>query len=306
MRTTRRRTLRALGIPVLLAGVITAGAPGWIPVKIRPGDTLSELAGKYRTSVAVLVALNRLPGNGNLIYAGQWLRMPRPPAPATRPVRSRYVDGTYVVRGGDNLTALAQRFHTTTGWITHRNRLSSTGLILIGQHLVVPVPRVSAAPAAPFGRTYPSAVYAAAARDRRVMARRATPSKRTVRTLVVRTAHRYGLDPNLALAVAYQESGFQQHVVSVADAIGAMQVLPSTGAYVSRYVTGRRLDLFDARDNVTAGVALLRQLTRAAPLDQAIAGYYQGLGSVRRHGMYADTKVYVRSILALRASFARG
>ena len=49
-------------------------------------------------------------------------------------------------------------------------------------------------------------------------------------------------------------------------------------------------------------MVILRSLTRSAKnLDQAIAGYYQGLYSVQHHGMYADTKVYVASIKAHRA-----
>jgi soluble lytic murein transglycosylase-like protein len=108
------------------------------------------------------------------------------------------------------------------------------------------------------------------------------------------------VDPALALAVAQQESGFRQDVVSWADAIGVMQVLPSTGRWVSRAVVGRPLDLLRTRDNIIAGVSLLRVLTNAAPLPQAVAGYYQGLASVRRNGMYADTRAYVRNVLALR------
>src|SRR3712207_990545 len=120
--------------------------------------------------------------------------------------------------------------------------------------------------------------------------------------MIVDTARDLGVDPSIPLAVAHQESGFQQRVVSPADAIGVMQVIPSTGDWMSQ-LAGRRLDLLDTRDNVYAGVLLLRWLTRAAPLDQAIAGYYQGLGSVRRNGMYADTKPYVANILSLRRMY---
>jgi soluble lytic murein transglycosylase-like protein len=90
--------------------------------------------------------------------------------------------------------------------------------------------------------------------------------------------------------------------VSVANAIGTMQIIPSTGAWVSG-VIGRRLDLLDPSDNVTAGVMVLRILTREAGERNAVAGYYQGLRSVRQHGMFADTKQYVRSVLALRRQF---
>jgi hypothetical protein len=53
---------------------------------------------------------------------------------------------------------------------------------------------------------------------------------------------------------------------------------------------------------VTAGVVILKALLRSASsTDQAIAGYYQGLASVRSRGMFADTKAYVRSVRALHA-----
>ncbi len=296
--------LRRLGVPLLLGAVISAGAPAWTTIRINRGDTVSGIALRYNTTVEQLVALNRLPGNGNLIYAGQTLRVPvpaPPPGPAMR-------EATYVVRPGDTLIGIARRYHNDPTWIARRNSLRSSRMVLIGQRLVVlvPAPKPEAKPVTPVKRSYPPAVLAAAARDRATLAHRAVPAKATVRALVVATAKRYGVDVNLALAVGYQESGFQQGVVSPADAIGAMQVLPSTGRYVSDYVVHRRLDLFDARDNVTAGVALLDQLLQAAPVDQAVAGYYQGLGSVRSRGMYADTKVYVASVLRLRASFAAG
>jgi soluble lytic murein transglycosylase-like protein len=118
---------------------------------------------------------------------------------------------------------------------------------------------------------------------------------------VVATARRHGVDPRLALAVAWQESGWDQRQVSVANAIGVMQVIPSSGQWASDMV-GRRLDLLSTRDNITAGVVILRSLTRSAPtLDQAIAGYYQGLGSVQQNGMYADTKAYTASVKAVLA-----
>ncbi len=298
-----RKLLRGLGVPLLLGAVISAGAPGWTTIRISRGDTLTEIAARHRTTVAALVALNKLPGNGNLIYAGATLRVPAP-APASAPARQPTVrEGAYIVRPGDTLIGIARRYHNPPSWISRRNHLRASGMVLIGQRLVVMVPVPKPKPATPVKRTYPPAVTAAAARDRAILTHRAAPSKAAVRALVVSTAKRYGVDPRLALALAYQESGFQQHVVSPADAIGAMQVLPSTGRHVSRYVVHRQLDLFDARDNVTAGVALLAQLLHAAPLDQAIAGYYQGLGSVRSRGMYADTKAYVANVLRLRGSF---
>ena len=56
---------------------------------------------------------------------------------------------------------------------------------------------------------------------------------------------------------------------------------------------------------VVAGVLLLRSLlnsTGGSP-SLAAAGYYQGLPSVLRHGLYNDTQQYVNSVMALRHRF---
>ena len=50
---------------------------------------------------------------------------------------------------------------------------------------------------------------------------------------------------------------------------------------------------------MTAGVVIVRALQSSADsLDEAIAGYYQGLRSVRTKGMFADTKKYVAAVHA--------
>ncbi len=78
--------------------------------------------------------------------------------------------------------------------------------------------------------------------------------------------------------------------MSPANAIGTMQVIPSSGEWASDLV-GRKLNLLDPYDNATAGVAIIRQLVRtSSDLDYAIAGYYQGQYSVSQYGMYEDTK----------------
>lgn len=112
-----------------------------------------------------------------------------------------------------------------------------------------------------------------------------------------------GVDPRLALAFAHQESGFNHRSVSPANAIGAMQVIPSSGQWASDLV-GSKLNLLDPYDNATAGIAIIRSLVRTSKtLDVAIASYYQGQYSVTQHGMYADTLGYVRSVKANMAMF---
>jgi LysM repeat protein len=307
--------VRFLGVPLLLAAVVTASAPGFATYQIKRGDTLTEIARRYHLSVAQLVAANDLPGNGNLIYAGDTLRVPGQARPAaqrtgggTRPGRTRLV--AHRVGLGDTLSGIAARYRVSQHAIARANGLHGDR-ILLGSTLRVPV-RASAArkpratPENSFaGRIYPKAVLRAAARNRAVLAGRSLPSRKAVRRMIVRTARAYGVDPELALAVAWQESGWRQRHVSVANAIGVMQVVPSTGRWVSS-VVGRDLNLLDTRDNIVAGVALLKVLTSAAPVDRAVAGYYQGLRSVQRNGMFPDTKQYVRSVLALQKRFEQG
>jgi hypothetical protein len=61
-------------------------------------------------------------------------------------------------------------------------------------------------------------------------------------------------------------------------------------------------------DNVRGGVLLLRSLLNSTGGDPALAaaGYYQGLPSVRLHGVYPSTQQYINSVLALRQRFGGG
>jgi soluble lytic murein transglycosylase-like protein len=154
------------------------------------------------------------------------------------------------------------------------------------------------------GRTYPDATVQAATANRDALAARSVPSREQMQQIIADTARQWGVDPALALAVGFQESGFNMRAVSPANAIGAMQVIPSSGQWASD-LSGRKIDLLDPYDNATAGVVILRQLIRSEPddLGKAIAGYYQGLASVRRNGMFDDTRRYVANVQTLMARF---
>jgi soluble lytic murein transglycosylase-like protein len=203
------------------------------------------------------------------------------------------------VRSGDTLIGLAERFHTTPKALAARNRLRST-MLLIGQRLSYGVTVRAAAPHADVSST----VLRSAARHRQALSTRAMPSRAAVKQMIRSAARRHGVPTSLALALAWQESGFQQRVVSPADAIGVMQVLPSTARSLGR-MHGRTFDLLKASENIEAGVVLLSDLlaaTGSAP--KAMAGYYQGLGSVNRIGLLEETKRYIRNIQVLQRSFA--
>jgi soluble lytic murein transglycosylase-like protein len=116
----------------------------------------------------------------------------------------------------------------------------------------------------------------------------------------------HGVSPSLAAAIAWQESGFNNSMVSGANARGVMQVMPGTWDYVQQNLAGeQQLDPNSATDNIHAGVLYLKRLITDAGGDEsaAIAGYYQGLASVRERGMYDDTQQYVDNVQALRPRF---
>ena len=111
---------------------------------------------------------------------------------------------------------------------------------------------------------------------------------------------------SLAAAIGWQESGFNNAMVSSANARGVMQVMPGTWDWVQANLSrNRRLDPGSATDNVRAGSLYLGQLLRETRGDPALAaaGYYQGLASVRRIGMLPETRRYVANVLALRSRF---
>lgn len=218
----------------------------------------------------------------------------------------------HVVRSGETLSVLAKTYGTSVSAIVERNNLRSASLIYVGQQLAIPGGTGGASSSAGtgqlvgdtfLGRTYARDVVSAANTNKATLLSMDVPSRAQMRTMVRDTAVRMGVDPSLALAIAQQESGFDARAVSPANAVGTMQVIPSSGDWASDLV-GRRLNLLDPQDNVTAGVAILRQLVRTADsFDQAVAGYYQGLAGVRRNGMYADTRNYVAGIKNLMRQF---
>jgi LysM repeat protein len=312
---SRRRTLlrlaRNIGVPLLVAGLVTAGSPGWGLYTIKRGDTLSDIAARYGTTVSKLVKVNRLPGNGNLIYAGSSLKVPG--AKGSGGSGSSSGSRSHLVVRGDTLSGIALRYGVSESRLAKANKIPSSNIVMLGATLRIPGGGSSRSSASSSsranssntfaGRTYSRGVVNAASRNRSALARRGVPSRDGMRSIIAAKARANGVDPALALAVSYQESGWNQRAVSVANAVGAMQVIPTTTDWISG-VVGRRLNPLNPHDNATTGVVLLKILKQSASSErQAVAGYYQGLRSVRERGMYPDTKRYVANVMALKARF---
>lgn len=197
--------------------------------------------------------------------------------PPTQPGRTLV---HYRVRPGDTATAIATRFHAWTAELLRVNHRGPGAVWRVGERVLVPVVTARARP----GRT-------SSTQDQTSRA-----SKSAVRAEVARTARAHGMGAEVALAIAWQESGWKQHVRSPVGAIGTMQVMPGNRVWLSTLV-GRPLRLSRLHDNVTAGVVLFRTLRSRHGLHRSIAAYYQGIGSLREHGRYPSTKAYVRNVV---------
>jgi soluble lytic murein transglycosylase-like protein len=118
----------------------------------------------------------------------------------------------------------------------------------------------------------------------------------SIQQQIIDTANSYGVDPNLALAVAQQESGFRQNAVSSAGAIGVFQLMPSTAA-------GLGVNPYDITGNINGGIAYLKQQLDSfgGNPQLALAAYNAGPGAVQQYGgvpPYAETQDYVNSVMA--------
>lgn len=276
-------------------------APAGGSYTVRPGDTLGAIAVARGTTVGALRDANGLSADG-FIRAGQVLTLPGGTGTGAGPTTSTG-SATYTVRAGDTLSHIAQTTGVSVDDLVSLNGLDDTGFILEGQSLQLGG-RPTAATRAPAPQaTQAPTVSEAVETNRATLQASAQPSRDEMREIIRSTAVKLGVDPSLALAIGYQESGFNMKVVSGANAIGAMQVIPSSGEWASDLL-GRPIDLFDARDNARAGVAILRTLVANNPPDVAIASYYQGQASVRSRGMYDDTRRYVANVQTLQARFS--
>jgi LysM repeat protein len=310
--------------PAGAPGAPAADAPGGSVYTVKAGDTLGAIAERHGVGLSKVLGWNGL-NMGSIIYPGQQIKIgsggaaPAAPAPAApaAPASAPASSGSYTIRAGDTLSGIAARNGVRLSDVLSANQLTMSTIIYPGQKLVIPGAGTSIVPASSqpsatvtplvpstfLGFTYPAAVVSSANANKGLLNASPVPSREQMKSIVADTARRMGVDPSLALAFALQESGFDQRAVSPANAIGTMQVIPSSGQWASDLV-GRQLNLLDPYDNVTAGVAIIRQLTLSSTdLDTAIAGYYQGQYSVSQYGMYEDTKSYVASIKAHRATF---
>ena len=286
---------------------------------VKAGDTLSGIAARHGVSLSTLLQANGL-STSSIIFPGQRLKLSGSASASNSGSSSSSNNSssgpatasTYTVKAGDTLSGIASRNGISLSALLRANGLNSTSIIYPGQTLKLSgSSSVSTASSGDNEQligntflhyTYPDHVVANANANKRALLNAPMPSRNQVRQMVRDTATSMGVDPRLALAHAQIESAFDPTAVSPANAIGTMQVIPSSGEWASQLV-GRKLNLLDPQDNITAGVAIIRHLQSRNPGDIGIAGYYQGEAGVRNNGMYSDTKDYVAKVNAAKNRF---
>ena len=276
-----RHRLRTNAAPryasLLVIGAFALAALADVSHTVSPGETLTSIAHKYGTTSKAIATANHI-ANPDLVFIGEALRIPGAvvPLPAGPPAAAptagaRNVVTTHVVGPGENLTTIAGHYGVSLQTLTSMNGITNPNLVRVGQTLKVPV-----------------------------------PAPTTVQALLEFYSHKDKMDPALIKALAWQESGWQQSVISPVGAVGVMQMMPYTTAFTSNTLLMKPVDASRVSANIEAGVAFFAYLLKEAGGNEqlAVAGYYQGLKSVRTRGMYDDTKRYVANIEALKQRFA--
>lgn len=206
----------------------------------------------------------------------------------------------YTVRRGDTLSAIARRYNANYWTLAQVNGIRNVNLIFVNQQLCIPY-RLS------------SGGNQGGSRGSNGMLANGTvlwyaygalqwSTRGQVEVLLRRAAAMYGLPAKLVLAIAWQESGWYQHVIAWDGGIGVMQLMPYTAMGLNIQTRIRR-DPYHLWDNILLGTTYLRSLWNGfhGNLVDIISGYNEGGWAVVHRGIFNWR--YVNSVLSLMRSF---
>ncbi|QTA78828.1 LysM motif-containing protein [Desulfonema limicola] len=107
--------------------------------RVKKGDSLSKIAKRYNTSVKTILSSNKM-HKRHYIVAGNILKIPQTGKAnytGSKKSNHRYTTSTHIVKNGDSLWNIAQKYGTTTKIIHKFNKLPNNKLS-IGQVLKIP------------------------------------------------------------------------------------------------------------------------------------------------------------------------
>ena len=240
---------------------------------VRHGETLSAIAAQHGVRLASLAATNGI-SDPDFVLPGRLLTLP-----------AAIEEATYTVREGDTLGDIALRTGSSLAGLTRANGLDDPDHIRSGQTLAIPA-------------TTDEATLPASLRSR--------PERAALVDAFQTWAAAYEVPPDLLMALAYVESGWQSDVVSSAGAVGVGQLMPDTVELVRTVLLpGVTLDPLDPEDSVRMTGRYLRYLRhRTDSWDDAVGAYFQGLAGLRRDGRRPATATYTAAVSANRELFS--
>ncbi len=204
----------------------------------------------------------------------------------------------YRIQRGDTLTKIAWRYHTTIWTLARVNYIWNVNLIIVGHELCIPYRLGSGSGS---GRTASGILANGVVRWYAYNALQWSTRPQVV-SLLHRAASIYHLPSNLLLAIAWQESGWTQHVIAWDGGIGVMQLMPYTAQSINAG-TGIRRDPYLLWDNINLCATYLRWLWNGfhGNLYDIISGYNEGGWAVIHRGIFNWRYVY--NVLALMQRF---
>src|SRR5690606_29254173 len=120
----------------------------WLHHTVRRGDTLYEIARRYKIDVSAIKTANRL--RGNMLRVGQTLMLPIPATAArvaaassarrANPLRTAAQVNRPVihrVRRGETLTSIARRYNVLAQQIAEWNKMKVDDVLHIGRRLKI-------------------------------------------------------------------------------------------------------------------------------------------------------------------------
>jgi LysM repeat protein len=316
-----------------------AGETSTVVHVVGAGETLTSIAEKYGVDLSRLADANNL-ADHDVIILGENLVIPGAHTPSQT---SGYADITHIVQMGETLSAIANRYSVKISTLVEANALADPNLVIEGQSLAVPGASAASAPgpapaapvlpamrthivvagqtlasiAAHYGLSMESLVEANGLLDPdHIIEGQALVipggiadrvfSLDDYEAILEDAAAEFGVPAALIKALAWQESGWNQFVVSFAGAVGLMQVTPWTAEWaLATLIPDATAWQTDPVANARMGVAILHHWLERSDwsVETALGAYYQGWRSLHEIGVYEETTVYIASVLSLVSQF---
>jgi soluble lytic murein transglycosylase len=96
------------------------------------------------------------------------------------------------------------------------------------------------------------------------------------REYIEKYSKEFSVDIALCYAVMREESFFNKDIISFANAVGLMQIMPSTGNFIADRLKMKNFDLTNPEDNIKMGIYYLRYLSNIFSSNQLVISAYNG------------------------------